>query len=68
MIEVIEEATGETLKQFHGLADAKSYATARWPGCWFDGDPDLGARDIYVYADEDSDAVLGHILLPRAGR
>lgn len=51
IINLETEDSGEVRKPT--LSDAKRWCLERWGHCYFDGDPNLGAREIYVYQGDD---------------
>lgn len=58
-----------TIERFETLAEAKTFAENKWEDCWFDGNPELGAEEIYIYLQTpggDDDEHVGYICYPRA--
>jgi hypothetical protein len=50
----VTESSGDQklLKSVDSLKKARKYAESRWPGCYFEGDPDQGAKRVEVVLDE----------------
>lgn len=46
---------GTLICQNHSLEEVKAFARHRWPGCFIDGDVDLGAKILYITNDDDID-------------
>jgi hypothetical protein len=57
----VTDTEDNTLGKFPTLTKAREFARAKWPGCEFDGDLDLGADRIYVY---DGDETHHGVIVP----
>lgn len=58
----LENADRDTIKKCSSLSMAKSIAKEKFgDDVWFDGDPEFGATEIYIY-DKDEE-VVGYIII-----